>query len=266
MAFADSEGTRIYYDDQGRAEPVLVCLPGWCVHHTMFLPLAERLSARHRVLAMDWRGHGKSQASDGDFGYAEMLADALAVIHASGTQSVIPIAQAHGGWVAIELRRRLGERVPKMIFTNWNPLFTRGNPLAPPFLGATQALQDNARWRETVEQLFTMWLSGAPASVAMHIRQEMGSHGFEDWARAGREVAAMYAREGDPLQALSTLRPPVPVVHVYGHPRAPEYLSAQESFAREHPWFAVRRLEAVSHFPTLEVPDETAGVIREFIQ
>jgi len=266
MAFADSEGTRIYYDDRGKGEPVLLCLPGWCVHHTMFVPLAERLSAQHRVLVMDWRGHGKSQASDRDFGHAEMLADALAVIQASRAQSVIPIAQAHGGWVAIELRRRLDQRVPKMVFTSWNPIFTSGNPLAPPFLAAMQAMQDNARWRETVEQIFTTWLSRAPASLDTHIRTEMGSHSFEMWSRAGREIVAMYAREGDPLQALSELSPPVPVLHVYAQPRAPEYLSTQESFARDHPWFAVRRLEAVSHFPTLEVPDETASVMREFIQ
>ena len=106
MAFAESEGTRIYYDDRGKDEPVLLCLTGWCVHHTIFLPLAERLSAQHRVLAMDWRGHGKSQASAQDFGYVEMLADAISVIEASGAKSVIPIAQAHGGWVAVELRRR----------------------------------------------------------------------------------------------------------------------------------------------------------------
>jgi hypothetical protein len=189
-----------------------------------------------------------------------MVADTLAVIQASSAQSVIPIAQAHSGWVAIELRRRLGERVPKMIFTNWNPIFTDGNPLAPPFLGAMQVLQDGTCWRGAVEQLFSIWLSGAPASLATHIRTEMGSHGFEDWARAGREILAMYARQGAPLQALSHLSPPVAALHVYGQPHAPEYL------ARDYPWFAVRRVEAVSQFPTLEVPDETAGVISEFIQ
>src|SRR5207302_1453615 len=157
MAFADSQGTRIYYDDRGKGEPVFVCLPGWCVHHTIFVPLAERLSAQHRV----------------------------------------------------------------------------------------QALQDSARWRETVEQLLTMWLRGAPASVNTHIRNEMESHGFEDWARAAREITSLYAREGDPLQALSELSPPVPALHVYAQPRAPEYLTTQESFARDHSWFAVRRLEAV---------------------
>ena len=62
MPFADSEGIRIYYDDTGESEPVLLCLPGWCNDHTIFAPLAERLSADHRVLAMDWRGGGRSRS------------------------------------------------------------------------------------------------------------------------------------------------------------------------------------------------------------
>jgi len=74
------------------------------------------------------------------------------------------------------------------------------------------------------------------------------------------------ARYGDPLQALSQLSPSVAALHVYGHPRTPKYLASQASFARDHPWLAVQRLEAVGHFPTLEVPEETAGVIREFIE
>jgi hypothetical protein len=56
------------------------------------------------------------------------------------------------------------------------------------------------------------------------------------------------------------------VLHVYAQPRAPEYLALQEAFAREHPWYSVHRLEGVSQFPTLEVPEETAGVISDFIQ
>ena len=116
------------------------------------------------------------------------------------------------------------------------------------------------------EQALTMWLSGAPTSVETQMRNEMGSHGFEMWSRAGREISARYAHQGEPLEALSTFSPPVEVLHVYAQPPAPEYLSAQEEFARDHPWFAVRRLPGVSQFPTLEVPEETAAAIEEFIQ
>ena len=86
------------------------------------------------------------------------------------------------------------------------------------------------------------------------------------WSRGGREILAMYALEGDPLRALSKFSPPVSVLHVYSQPRAPEFLSVQETFAREHPWYSVHRLEGVSQFPTLEVPDETAAVIGKFIR
>jgi pimeloyl-ACP methyl ester carboxylesterase len=266
MAFADSAGTRMYYDDRGHGEPVLLCLPGLWVRHTMFLPVAERLSAHHRVLAVDWPGHGQSQASHADFGFAEMLTDVLAVIQASGAQSVIPVTQAHAGWIAVALRQRLGDRVPKAVFISWNPVFTSHNPLASTFLGAMESLQDQSQWRDAAELLLSMWLSQAPPAVNVFVREDMATNGFEDWARAAREITAAYAHEGDPLQTLSAMSPPVPALHLYAQPRAPEYLAAQETFARDHLWFVVRRLDAASHFPTLEVPDATAEVIREFIQ
>jgi hypothetical protein len=111
-----------------------------------------------------------------------------------------------------------------------------------------------------------MWLSGAPASVETHIRNQMLLQGYATWSRAGREILAMYALEGEPLRVLSDLSPQVPVLHVYSQPRAPEFLKVQEAFAQEHPWYSVHRLEGVSQFPTLEVPDEMASVITEFIR
>jgi pimeloyl-ACP methyl ester carboxylesterase len=266
MPYADSVGIRIYYDDRGEGEPVLLCLPGWCNDHTIFTPLAERLSADYRVLALDWRGHGHSQASDRDFGFAENAVDALAVIEDSGAQSFIPIAQGQAPWVTIELRRRLGERMPKMVLSSWPVISPSGNPLASRFLSAIRALQYYELWREGAEQLLTMWLNGAPASVETQIRNQMLRQGYEMWSRGGREILAMYALEGEPLRVLSNFSPPASVLHVYAQPRAPEYLAIQEAFAREHPWYSVHRLEGVSQFPTLEVPEETAGVISDFIQ
>jgi len=266
MPFADSERIRIYYDDTGEGEPVLLCLPGWCNTHAIFAPLAERLSADHRVLAIDWRGHGNSQASDRDFGFPEMARDAVAVMQDSGAHSVIPIAQGQAPWAAVELHRLLGERVPKIVISSWPVISPSGNPLASRFLNAIRALQYYERWREGAEQLLTMWLNGAPAFVETQIREQMLRQGFEMWSRGGREILAMYTLEGEPLRVLSNFSPPVSVLHVYCQPRAPEFLAVQESFAREHPWYSVHRLEGVSQFPTVEVPDETAAVIREFLR
>lgn len=55
------------------------------------------------------------------------------------------------------------------------------------------------------------------------------------------------------------------MLHLYSQPRAADFLAAQEAFSREHPWFTVRRLDGVSHFPQLEATVETAGAVSEFI-
>lgn len=42
------------------------------------------------------------------------------------------------------------------------------------------------------------------------------------------------------------------------------YLAAQRSFSAAHPWFQASKLEARSHFPMYEVPDEMAMTIESF--
>lgn len=44
----------------------------------------------------------------------------------------------------------------------------------------------------------------------------------------------------------------------------PEVLQGQETFASEHPWFTVHRVDAQSHFPPFEVSDKIAGLIEDF--
>jgi pimeloyl-ACP methyl ester carboxylesterase len=262
MKHASAGGLQIAYDDLGKAPgAALLCLPGWCVSRRFFAPIAERLAERRRVLVLDWRGHGDSDGPAGEVGHTELLDDALAVLEASGAETVIPVGQAHGAWVGVELRRRLGARVRGVVATSWLVL----DP-PPVFAGVLAALQDPARWEHARDQLLANWTTGAPAQVREKVIREMSAYGSTMWARAGRAIAGEYARHGSPLRAMAELADAVPFLHVFSQPRAPEFLAAQEAFARAHPWFAVRRLDAVSHFPPLEAPDATAREIEAFIQ
>ena len=251
----------VAFDDQGHGEPALLCLPGWCVDRTAFRDLVPACSSRRRSLAMDWRGHGESEPARGDFGESALLEDALAVVHESGIHQVVPVALAHSGWVALELRRRLGERVPAIVLVDWLIL----EP-PPQFVGALGALQDASTWQATRDQLFSMWLQGVDCpKVIRLVREVMGSYGFEMWARAGREIGTAYRREGSPLKALAGLRPTPRVMHLYAQPADPGFLQAQETFAVANPWFSVQKLNAKSHFPMLEVPEDMAKVIESFV-
>jgi pimeloyl-ACP methyl ester carboxylesterase len=261
VPYATSNGIRIAYDDAGRGEPALLLLPGWCANRTVFRYLAPLSSPFRRTLTLDWRGHGESELPHGDFGFDELLADALAVLEASGAGQVLPVALAHAGWVAVELRRRLAGRVPGMVLLEWLVL---GAP--PEFSEIIEGMQDPTRWRHAVDAIFSAWLPEVDnPQLVRFVREEMGSQGFAMWARAAREIAAAYARAGSPLEALAGLDPPPPVLHLYAQPEEQWFYDAQRQFAAAHPWYQVRRLEAHSHFPMFEAPGEIVAGIQQFI-
>lgn len=121
------------------------------------------------------------------------------MIEASGATSVVPVATAHAGWVAIELRRRLGERVTGIVLVDW--IVTEA---PPPFLAGLAAMRDPAQAFAVRDQLFAMWTDGVDhEGVLGYLRDDMGSYPAEMWARAAREIGGAYEREGSPLRALA---------------------------------------------------------------
>lgn len=256
-----SQARRVSYVDQGQDEPALLFLPGWCGSRGVFDQVAATSSTSRRTLSLDWGGHGQSEMPLGDFGANDLVKDALSVIESSEATSIVPVALSHAGWVAIELRRRLGSRISHLVVLDWLIL-----EAPPPFLAVLESLQDPSHWHQTREQLFDMWLQGMETpELVEYVREDMGSYGFDMWARAAREISAAYANAGSPLQALTQLAPAVPVLHLYAQPEDPAYLAAQQEFAAKNPWFTVSKLDAGSHFPTLEVPDQIASAIEQFV-
>jgi pimeloyl-ACP methyl ester carboxylesterase len=261
MANAKHKGIQIEYDDVGTGEPVLLFMGGWCANRTVFRNLLEPCSGHRRVLALDWRGHGGSSQFGQDFGEQDLVEDALSVIEASGARMIVPVALAHSGWVAIDLKHRLGSQIPKIIHVEWII-----GPASLPFLKTLEAMQSPEHSRAAVESLFDLWLEGMEIpELVQFVRKEMGAYGFDMWARAGREIKSSYDRQGSPLQALSRIESHSPVLHLYAQPDDPGYKAMQEVFACENPWFHVHKLNARSHFPMFEVPQEMAEAIEKFV-
>jgi pimeloyl-ACP methyl ester carboxylesterase len=258
---SQSNKLKIDYTDSGKGEPALLLMPGWCATRAAFGKLPELCAQHRRTLTLDWRGHGRSAAATADFGEAGLVEDALAVIEASGAQSVIPVALSHSGWVAIELRRRLGERIPKLVLLDWIVL----DPPAP-FLPALHGLQDREHWQEARSRLFTQWLQGVGnEAVTQFVQLVMGSFEYDMWSRAGREISRAYEQYGNPLRALEELSPRPDVLHLYAQPSDPVYWQAQQTFAESHAWFRADRVNAFSHFPMLEEPEDITKAIEEFV-
>jgi pimeloyl-ACP methyl ester carboxylesterase len=249
-------------DDLGSGEPALLLLTGWCSSRDRWAKAAPLLAANRRVINIEWRGHGESAPVTEEFGTCEMVDDALAVIEASGVRTVIPCSASHSGWVAIELARRLGERVPAIVHLDWMVM----EPSSA-YMELISGLQSPQTWPRAREALFKIWRAGTQRTEIDEAIDVMRRQDAAMWMRSGREIEASYTRDGSPMKALSALDPPPKVLHLYGQPASDDYLAAQEQFAAAHEWFNVIRLENVrTHFAMLEAPREVADRIEAFVR
>ncbi|KAM3100304.1 alpha/beta fold hydrolase [Phormidesmis sp. 146-12] len=263
MAQATAAGNvRIDYDDLGQGDSTILLMTAWCMSRSGYGQLAQKLAKNNRVLTFDWRGHGKSETPTGDFGANELVEDAIAVIQASGAQEITLVSMHHAGWVAIDLRRRLGSKIARIVHLDWVVF-----PPPDPYMNLVRGLASPDGWQQARDTLFTIWTNGIPnpPELVSFIKEEMGSYRGEMWMRSGREIAAGFDQFGSPLQALSQLNPPVPTLHLYGQPKDPGYLVAQQNFAFKNSWFSVHQLNAESFFAQFDADDEIVTAVEEFL-
>ena len=63
MPHADVNGQRLFYEDTGDGDDVIVFSHGFFMNHSMFDPQVEALSDTWRCVAWDERGHGQTETT-----------------------------------------------------------------------------------------------------------------------------------------------------------------------------------------------------------
>jgi len=123
VVVADS-GDRIHFLDWGGSgSPGVVLVHGLSNTAWSWAPVAARIAAERRVVAMDLRGHGLSDAPTGDGAYeAEVLAaDVIAVAEGSGAigdGGVVVAGHGFGGIVAAWAAAALGSRCVRLVLVD----------------------------------------------------------------------------------------------------------------------------------------------------
>jgi lipase len=94
-----------------RDAPLVVCLHGVTSHGRRFRRLAEMLAPRHRVLALDLRGHGRSEYEP-PWSLATHVDDVLETV---GEERATWIGHSFGGRIVAELAARRPELVERAV-------------------------------------------------------------------------------------------------------------------------------------------------------
>jgi pimeloyl-ACP methyl ester carboxylesterase len=114
MAFLQNQGAKIYWDEQGRGEPVLLIMglgyPSYLWHR-----MRPALNEQYRTIALDNRGSGQSDALTGVYPITLMASDAAAVLDAAGVESAHVFGISMGGMISQEFALQYPARVRSLI-------------------------------------------------------------------------------------------------------------------------------------------------------
>jgi pimeloyl-ACP methyl ester carboxylesterase len=257
-------GVRLHVAEFGAGDPV-VLLHGFPQHWYAWRDVAARLAPDFRVLAVDQRGFGWSQAPPTGYGTATRVADLLGLLDALGLDRVRLIGHEWGAWAGFFACLRAPERFSHFLALNVVHPWPSHRALAPrswrfwytTVLEAPRAGRFAQRHWPAYTRFLLRGLPDREHYVAS--AREPGT------ARAGELLHRSFVRHDIPavvLDRYARFRLTVPTVLVGGerdHVFPPAVLLGGSPPAGD---LAVRIVPGAGHWLPEERPDEVAAAAR----
>jgi 3-oxoadipate enol-lactonase len=261
MPTTDVNGATIHYDQAGeRNADVLVLLHGFAVDSGMWAAQVDALSTRWRVVAVDYRGCGRSGPA-GPFSIEQLAEDVHALAGRLGLGRVVLAGLSMGGYVALAYARRYGAALRGLILVD------------------TKAAADTAEAREQrdkmirlverhgtepvadamIERLVSPETAAARPAVVRELRRMM-----EAAPPAGvvQSLAAMRDR-ADQTAFLSSIA--VPTLIVVGEKDVITPVDVARGMAEKIPGAEVVVVPGVGHMSPMEAPGEVNAAMGAFL-
>jgi class 3 adenylate cyclase/pimeloyl-ACP methyl ester carboxylesterase len=260
-AFAIRDGAHIAFYEHGTGEHTLLFVNPIVYGLGMFQPLLEQLSQEFRIITLDPRGTGRSDALRRPFGVADHVEDVRAVIEAAGGP-VGAVGISRGSNLVI----RLADAYPNLV----SHLVLVGAPPDP--MGPGSPVQRLDYNDAVVRFLEHDDLEGLTRFLAFRVYSEADAREFAENSIARRltmpRETLLSFFDPDPSMDVKSLlervRVPTLVVHGLEDKQVPfaagEYIAARIPGAKLYPF------RGRGHLPLFSATTEFCDVLRQFLQ
>jgi pimeloyl-ACP methyl ester carboxylesterase len=249
------DGVALFYEEAQGDEPPILLIHGWCGDHTHFAPQFEHFASRdHPVVAVDLRGHGRSDKPHQSY-TMQLFADDLAWMCAQiGLEKPVVIGHSMGGVVTLALAMRYPD-LPSAIVMVDAPVVRPADARAalPRFLEQLRG----ADYREVIRGCVSnvLFISSDDQERKERIVQQLSSAPSMWLWRQSR------ARDYDPTAAGGGLT--VPCLYVAAN--EPQPRSDMGRFREMFPQVLDGKTVGSGHFCQLEVPEQVNAMIDRFL-
>jgi pimeloyl-ACP methyl ester carboxylesterase len=113
--YADVNGLHMYYELHGEGSPLVLLHGGMLGIDLNFAGLIPDLATRHRVIAVEAQGHGRTADIDRDITPAALASDVVALLDHLGVDRAHVLGHSQGAAVALELAVSHPDRVRSIV-------------------------------------------------------------------------------------------------------------------------------------------------------
>lgn len=248
------EGVVLAYEETGGGDPCLVFLHGAACNRRFWAPQVQRFGSAHRVVAVDLRGHGESDAPTQPY-TIRLFADDLAwTCRELGIETPVVIGHSLGGMIALDFASAHPDRVAAIVLID-SALLAGGNRTE-----VVRALVDRLRGSDpdlAIQRYFaglfgpddesalTSWILDQAVHTPPHVTSSIWEQSILSW---------------DDERALRECRAPALYIDA-GTPNA-DLARAQELC----PQLMLARTVGSGHFSPLVVPEQVNAMLERFLR
>lgn len=249
----------IGYIDEGVGDTIIL-LHGFCGSHEYFKYLVPILAEKHRVVALDLRGHGGSSTSDEPYSVEDMADDVRDVMNDLKIDHASLFGHSLGGYAVLAFAEKYPEMTASFGLLHSTPFPDSEEGKAKRQHNIEQIEKEGIHSfiNDLIPKLFAkenLDILGEEIQFAKQI-------GYHTPQAGAKEALNAMKNRPDRRHVLENTK--IPVLIAAG--RSDQIVPMEQSFAVKNPRIKEAVLEGAGHMGMLEKPDEMGNIILQFIE
>jgi len=248
MPYLNRDGVKIYYEERGSG-PAVLLTHGYSASARMWKGQMEALTDRYHLIALDMRGHDRSDSPEDLALYSHELTigDMAAVLDACGVKRAVIGGLSLGGFMSAAFHLVHPERTIALMLFDTGPGYKKDGPRE----------EWNKMANARAAQLEKDGLDIATASAEVRVAQHRSAKGL---ALAARGMLTQ--KDGKVIESLPDIR--VPTLVLAGA-NDKMFIPSADYMAAKIPGAEKVILENAGHAANIDQPDAFNAAVRKFL-
>ena len=260
MPTLKSNDAELFYEVQGDG-PAVVVLHAFPADHELWLPAAQILTSRYRVILPDLRAHGASEAGEGPVTMEKHAADLIRILDDAEVGRAAFAGVSIGGYILFEFWRRYQGRVASLALIDTKAQPDTDQARANRLKTATEVLETGVE--PFVDSMIPKLLGETTRRTRPDLvdaaRKQMLKMSPQDISLVQRGMA----ERPDSVPTLKTIN--VPTLVAVGDEDIVTTSADAELMRQNIPSAQMKTIPRAGHFAVWEQPEDAGRILRQFL-